>query len=520
MRLKRIQNDFRVFEVLDEDLLGPGPCTLYRVTKRGLTTLEAAAVLAGLAGVPKEAVSFAGLKDKDGVTGQFMSVEGGRRVNHDEGRLTIRPVGPAQRPLTSADNQANSFEVVVRDLRAEDMKRLRIHLAAVRRLGLPAYFDDQRFGCLRHGQGFIVRHLLRGDPEAALKALLTAPSRFGPEAVEQYKERIARAWGDWGRLAEQSRGRRGHSVFLWLQEHPGDFEGALVRGISTAERTIHLFAYQSHLWNRAASLLLRERVPAERLGWLPGDDGALPVPYELTEEELAELRERRLPLLGPGVVLGDEDLRYYQAVFQAEGFPMERFLELDLSGFRPQGELRDLWMFPSFLRAAPAQPDEIYKRRHKMRVRFTLPRGRYATLVLKRLLMPTAAGGSPLHVWVSRHRMDYPGPDGKRRPREEHRPRRGSAREGPGGRGGGKGGGKPGRRGPGRGGKPSWKKERGAGPGRGRGAGKGAGSGKVRGQGRGPGQGPKPGRRAAGGGRATPFGRPPASGRDATASED
>ena len=416
MRLKRVQDDFRVFEVLDEGLLGEGEWTLYRVTKRGLTTFEAVDRIAKEAGVSRDEIAYAGFKDKDGITGQFMTVRGGRPVNYKDPQLTVRPVGKAPRALTSQDNQANSFEIVLRDLEADDMRRVRINVDQVKRLGLPAYFDDQRFGCLRHGQGFVVRKLLAGDVEGAVRDLMCAPSPYGSEAIEGFKARLARRWGHWGELAQYCRRRRGESLFAHLAEQPDDFAGALTRGISSRERTIHLFAYQSHLWNRAAALWIRSVVDPEELGWLPCDDGALPVYRSLDDSAYQALGGARLPLFGTGTELEGDARRHYHAVFRAEGVDPEGFLALDLPGFRPIGEDRPLLMEPSFLRVAPAEPDEIFKRRRKMRVRFTLPRGRYATLVAKRLVMSTERGARPPRVWVSRHCLEFPDDDGRMRP--------------------------------------------------------------------------------------------------------
>ncbi len=39
------------------------------------------------------------------------------------------------------------------------------------RLGVVNYFDSQRFGSLKHGQGYIAKDLIRGDFEAALQEL-------------------------------------------------------------------------------------------------------------------------------------------------------------------------------------------------------------------------------------------------------------------------------------------------------------------------------------------------------------
>ena len=74
------------------------------------------------------------------------------------------------------------------------------------------------------------------------------------------------------------RGRRGATVFEHLRDQPEDFLGALERGVATRERTIHLFAWQSHLWNRAAVRLVKEIVAAERPVELEGrGDSQAPV---------------------------------------------------------------------------------------------------------------------------------------------------------------------------------------------------------------------------------------------------
>ena len=168
MRIKRTINDFRVSELASEDTLldEPGKISVYRVVKKGLTTFEAIDVLAKHAGVEKQAVQYAGLKDKDGITSQLMTVEDWRAVNLREPQLSIRKIGQSSRHISSKDSEGNSFEIVVRDLRADDMRRMRVNMLELNKVHVPNYFDDQRFGCLRHGQGFIVRQLMLGNFES------------------------------------------------------------------------------------------------------------------------------------------------------------------------------------------------------------------------------------------------------------------------------------------------------------------------------------------------------------------
>jgi len=415
VRLKRTQDDFRVFEQLDESKLAGGEFAVHRITKKGLTTAEAAETLAKQAGVDMDAIAFAGTKDRNGVCGQYLTVVGGSPVNLKTQQLTIRHIGSHDQAVNAELLGGNSFELTLRDLEGAEMGRIRHNLAQAKEWGMPNYFDDQRFGCLRHGQGFVVRQLLRGDVEGALKSLMCAKSPYGGEEVEKFKAGMAHRWGDWAELTSYCRGRRGASLFEYLKDNPDDFRGALERGISTRERTIHLFAYQSHLWNRVAAMWIRGVIgEGENLGWLPCDDGSLPVYRELEPDQLASLRGETLPLFGEGAKLDGLVERYYRTVFKTERIDADDFLNLDISGFRPKTENRSLLMIPEFLRAAPAERDEMYRSSQKMRLRFTLPRGQYSTLVIKRLAMPTQLGDrfQPC-LWISRHRLTFPDDQGR-----------------------------------------------------------------------------------------------------------
>jgi hypothetical protein len=150
---------------------------------------------------------------------------------------------------------------------------------------------------------------------------------------------------------------------------------------------------------------------------------------ELSATDLARLVEAKIMLPGPGMEKDPETVRLYAPIFESEGITMEQFCSLDIPGFRPIAEERPVLMQPEYLRAAPAQDDEYYPRSRKMRVRFTLPRGQYPNLVLKRLLMPTESDSRRLCMWISRHPLVWPKDDGTpqvfdRVPLEERRSQR------------------------------------------------------------------------------------------------
>ena len=89
MRLKQRPGDFHVRELLNENFLqSKGDYAVYRITKKKMTTPEAVKALATAAGLETGDIKFAGLKDRQAVTTQYMSVpRKHREVKLNEGDL-------------------------------------------------------------------------------------------------------------------------------------------------------------------------------------------------------------------------------------------------------------------------------------------------------------------------------------------------------------------------------------------------------------------------------------------------
>ncbi|MDF1800656.1 MAG: tRNA pseudouridine(13) synthase TruD, partial [Planctomycetota bacterium] len=385
MRLKQRVGDFHVRELLNEDFVGKaGDYAVYRVTKKKMTTPEALRVLAGEAGVETGDVAIAGLKDRQGVTIQFMSLpRKHRQVNVNEDGLRIELAGYSDEPVSSAASRGNAFEIAVRALDRRDVAVLRQNLEAVREHGLINYFDDQRFGNLRHDQGWVARELMLGNSEEGLKRMLFWPSPFDSARYERYKGDIGRNWGDWDKCAGISRGFGEHfSIFDHLVKKPDDFGGAFYHAPSRI-RLIHLYSYQSHVWNRAAALLVRDATGKEERVVMACDEGALPSYGAEAPAELAS----RINLRLPGSRLEDcgEDREVFEKVLAAEGLKPEQFHIEGVPGFALKGEDRPLVITPGHLRVRPAEDDHLNHGLSMVRLRFELGRGSYATLVTKRL---------------------------------------------------------------------------------------------------------------------------------------
>ncbi len=375
MKLKHRPSDFVVREMVRDDYFcARGRYRVYRVTKKKRTSLEAARTLAKLAGVDTADIGMAGLKDRQGVTTQFMSVPGGKLVRLQTPELAIEPAGFAQEILASRHSLGNHFEINVRGLSAESLTRVDVALAAVREHGLPNYFGEQRFGNLRSGQGWIARDLALGQRERALKSLLCSDSERDDPKSQKFKTTLAARWGDW-RACREIAGVFGahHSVFEHLGRHPDDFAGAF-RHISSRLRLIHLYAWQSHVWNRAVEGITK---PADRIA-IPSPEGRLLFARGAMEIDPAMHGTFRLPGEGLEDVEHPRQRELLVEALAQEGIRPADFRIEGVPGFQLKGEDRALVLRPTGLESAPTS--------HGLQLSFDLPRGAYALLVVKRMV--------------------------------------------------------------------------------------------------------------------------------------
>lgn len=390
MRIKSKPQDFRVFELLKDGYVGDkGKFRVYRVTKKKLTSLEAAIELSIATGVKSSDIGMAGMKDRQGVTTQFMSVRGGKPVRFQSPSLKVEMAGFATHALSSRDSIGNGFEIALRGVGPAERAEIERELVAVRQHGVPNYFGEQRFGNLRHGQGWVAKELALGRHEQALKNMLAAPSENDNPRMRSFKRGLTSAWGDWKRCRDVA-GAFGahHSIFEHLARDPEDFAGAF-RYVKTEVRLIHLFAFQSHIWNRAVARFIGETASRQDHFIVPSLEG--PLSFSRAPLAIPEAWGGTFRMPGEGLedVEHDDQRKWLTQALAAEGLKPEDFRIHGVPGFALKGEDREI--------VVQARGLEIFPDRRSdgvLHVRFDLPRGSYATLVLARLA-PTREAETP-----------------------------------------------------------------------------------------------------------------------------
>jgi tRNA pseudouridine13 synthase len=395
MRYKTDPEDFIVEERMWLPLAPKGRFAVYRVRKRGVTTLSVQAQMARTLGVAHSDVVFPALKDKEALAVQHAAVRGTGPARLAGKGFEAEFLGRSPRPLAPTDVVANRFTIVLRDLSAAETARVPGRLAHVSRIGLPNYFDQQRFGSLAAGQDHIAKRILQRDAEGALRAYLTQPFAGDPGRVRRFKGFAAAHWGDWDGLFEAApRPSNYRSVLTYLRDHPSgspdELDTHYRKALDLITRrllSLYLAAYQSLLWNRFVSRYLVARL---------GD----PLSHvEIAGERLA-VHQELPPDLDPEVavvlphhraVYDDPELKeVVSRVLAEEGFGLNDLKARILKKAYLSRTKRALLLFPEDAAAEEAGPDERFPGRSRVTLSFALPRGSYATLVIKVLCLQGA----------------------------------------------------------------------------------------------------------------------------------
>ncbi len=146
---KHVPEDFEVEEVPQYAPSGEGTHVYAYVEKRGLSTMDVVTQIAKRLDKNSRDIGYAGLKDAQAVTRQWLSIE------HVDPELVRNLELDGARVLETTRHgnkikighlKGNRFSIVIRGCEPTDLDALRENLMFLERRGVPNYFGEQRFG--------------------------------------------------------------------------------------------------------------------------------------------------------------------------------------------------------------------------------------------------------------------------------------------------------------------------------------------------------------------------------------
>ncbi len=386
MKLKCTPEDFQVDERTEYPIGPEGSFAVYRLSKRGLTTPDAIDALARRWKLDRQKISYGGLKDRHALTSQYLTIFRGPRRELIQTNMSLKYLGQGIRPYKPTDISENAFSLVMRDMSEEETARAGRAAGHARADGIPNYFDDQRFGSVSSSGEFIGRAWIEENYERCLWLALAEPHPADRSGEKKEKQILRDLWGQWPECkAKLGRSHR-RSIVTFLADRPGDFRGAW--GCVRADlRGLYLSAFQSDLWNRIVTNIFRRVCRDEQLETIALKSGDIVFPAGLDGDQRAELARMFVPLPSTRIRVDPGPLeKDITDTLAAMGLTLDQIkVKHHRDSFFSKGE-RALLVRPADLTYSEGA-DELYPGRRRFSLSFRLPRGSYATILVKRLTL-------------------------------------------------------------------------------------------------------------------------------------
>ncbi|MGE0480701.1 MAG: tRNA pseudouridine(13) synthase TruD [Phycisphaerae bacterium] len=394
--IKADYTDFEVEEIPLYPFDGAGTHVYFLVEKVGLSTMQAAGEIAQRLNISRRDIGYAGLKDARAVTRQWLSAE---HVDEDavrglEGaRLRVVEVTRHRNKLKLGHLRGNRFLIKVRQTQPDRLAELQDALQTLVRRGVPNYFGPQRFGS-RGDTWMSGRAIVREQYDEVVDLVLGRPTEHDHGDI-----RRARKLYELGQYAEAARlwpgmFRDERRALHALAKTNGKKKRAYL-AIDEVTRTFYVSAYQSYLFNRVLALRLPHGLDRLMLGDL-ATRHANDAVFLVEDPEKEQPRADAFEISPSGPLFGyrtsepqGEPARMEAEVLAGEELTREAFRQKYL---RVKGGRRPL-RFAIEDAAAKLGADE---RGPYLSLAFALPRGCYATAVLRELFTaPQAAEEGP-----------------------------------------------------------------------------------------------------------------------------
>jgi tRNA pseudouridine13 synthase len=323
-KIKQTPEDFIVEEVSNIEIRGKGEYTYFILEKRDFDTEKAVLKISDYFRIPRRLFGYAGNKDRQAVTRQYVSVKG-RIKDHDFNDFKIKVIGQGDKPISLGDLTGNKFTIAVRNITKKPVGVKQVI----------NYFDEQRFGKYNLEIGM---------------AILKKDFRKAAELIDY------------------------DDVKKHLESNKTDYINA-IRKTPFKTITMYIHALQSYLWNEAAAEHVKQKT--KKFSEVEYIHGSFVFPK-------GEIKNLEIPLLSFDTEFENKGIEHiYEKVLDTNKLTLRDFIIRQLPDITPMGGKRKLIAEVENLLIGKLEKDELNKGKKKTTLSFELGKGSYATIVVK-----------------------------------------------------------------------------------------------------------------------------------------
>ncbi|MGB9710217.1 MAG: tRNA pseudouridine(13) synthase TruD [Thermodesulfovibrio sp.] len=383
-KIKVKPEDFIVKEISSIPLKEEGPYNVFILKKIGWNTFDLLKKIARKLKIPLDNISYGGKKDRHGITEQFITIKNlPRKIDLKEDHFELKHVGFSDQPMTPLLIDYNVFKLTVRAISEKMIDLIIPRIEKVKTQGFINYFDDQRFGSYDPDQGFIAEKIVKGHYNGALKIYLTHIYPEDKKLAKERKRKIFENWGNWSICLSLAKTKFEKFTFTYLKEHPKDYILPLQK-IPKEEMSMFFAAYQSFIWNETVRRLIKRLLPPENLLYHKGIAGEYIFFDEIDDKNFEYFKNLEIPLASSKTEISDTVVKeiYNEILSERQIRPAQFNLKKIRQSFF-KSVLRVVLVIPKI--QYKIEDDEVYQGKKKLILGFILPRGSYATMVIKRI---------------------------------------------------------------------------------------------------------------------------------------
>lgn len=367
-KIKQKFEDFIVEEIMDIELKPKGRYSYFILEKTNWTTPLALDAISKRLSINPLRLSVAGMKDKKAITKQYLSIYDFPKEKMDHLKIKdikLRFLGYSDKPINIGQSQGNKFRIIVRNLK-NGLNKIDY---------LTNYYDEQRFGDKRPNNDMVGKYLLQKRYEEAMKNYLARPYSKETKNHREFRKKIEENWGNFNLKNIPNHLILEKKVINYLSKKPYDFQNAF-KILPKQILTLFIHAYQSKLFNNILAKYIQENFKKNYK--IKYCYGKLPV----INQDL----NLNLPLIGYNYKFKDNKIdNYLKNLLEKDNIELKDFKFKEFSFLNSKTLMRKSSIKIKNLKINNLEKDEINKNHKKQEISFSLPKGSYATMVIKQL---------------------------------------------------------------------------------------------------------------------------------------
>ncbi|AKB29230.1 tRNA pseudouridine 13 synthase [Methanosarcina siciliae C2J] len=403
-RLRQEVEDFIVKEITNREEGKDGKYLVLELTKRDWDTHHFTRTLAKILQISQKRINVAGTKDKRALTTQKISIFDVdasviEKIHLKDVELKI--LGRSRKSVELGDLWGNEFIITIRGIASSTEKTgamlEKTNGEVLAQGGVPNFFGIQRFGSVRPVTHLVGKAIVEGDFEKAAMLYIAEPFPEEPEETKAARQ-FVKETRDFKEGLKTYPLRLGHerAMMNHLIANPEDYPGAF-RVLPKNLYRMFVHAYQSYIYNMILCRRIESGISLNRAvegdivcfrneAGLPDSSKTEKVTSETVNAMNRLIKHGRAFITAPlpgfntgfaSVLPGEiESTVLKELGVSLEGFNVEEFPEMSSKGTRREVLLQ---VEPKF----EVTEDELNPGKSKAALEFMLPKGSYATTVLR-----------------------------------------------------------------------------------------------------------------------------------------